>query len=134
MCVICHYLSLSLSLSLSAVCLWSVGCCDDIFDISARKFKDHVVYSRIVQDQARIENNYKIMDLSKPMIDDREIQFLEDLMDEELPDLEMDLFMQLYNEDQLGGMIRNLEIWIKDNFSQFKGYTNDATSTTTIRT
>jgi 5'-3' exonuclease len=107
---------------------------DDIFDISARKFKDHVVYSRIVQDQARIENNYKIMDLSKPMIDDREIQFLEDLMDEELPDLEMDLFMQLYNEDQLGGMIRNLEIWIKDNFSQFKGYTNDTTRTTTIRT
>jgi hypothetical protein len=46
----------------------------------------------------------------------------------------MDLFMQLYNEDQLGGMIRNLEIWIKDNFSQFKGYTNDTTRTTTIRT
>ena len=44
---------------------------DDIFDISARKFKDHVVYSRIVQDQSRIETNYKVMDLSIPMIDDK---------------------------------------------------------------
>ena len=32
--------------------------------------------------------------------------------------------MQLYNEDKLGGMIRNLETWIKNNFEHFKGYTN----------
>ena len=32
---------------------------DDIFDISTRKFKDHVVYSRIVQDYERICTSYK---------------------------------------------------------------------------
>ena len=44
---------------------------DDIFDISARKSKEHVVYSRIVFEENRLENNYKIMDLSTPMIDDK---------------------------------------------------------------
>ena len=97
---------------------------DDIFDISARKFKEHVVYSRIVQDQDRLETNYKIMDLSKPMISDREKDYLDDLIEEELPDLNSDLFIQLYNEDKLGGMIRNLDIWLKEVFLHLKGYKN----------
>jgi 5'-3' exonuclease len=96
----------------------------DIFDISARKFKEHIVYSRIVQEQARIETNYKVMDLSIPMIDDKGKQHITELIDEDIPELNSDLFMQLYNEDKLGGMIRNLETWIKNNFEHFKGYTN----------
>ena len=32
------------------------------------------------------------------------------------------MFYPFYNEDKLGGMIRNLDIWLKDIFSQFKGY------------
>ena len=32
--------------------------------------------------------------------------------------------MSFYNEDKLGGMIRNLETWLKDNFQHFKGYKN----------
>ena len=94
----------------------------DIFDISARKFKDHIVYSRIIQDQDRLETNYKVMDLSIPMIDDREKEYLDDLIKEEFPELNSEMFIQFYNTDQLGGMIRNLETWLKDIFSQFKGY------------
>jgi 5'-3' exonuclease len=95
---------------------------DDIFEISTRKFKDHVVYSRIIQDQARIETSYKVMDLSIPMIDDRGKAHIDELIDEDIPELRSDLFIQLYNEDKLGGMIRNLENWIRDIFEQFKGY------------
>ena len=95
---------------------------DDIFDISARKFKDHVVYSRIVQEQSRIETNYKVMDLSVPMIDDRGKEHIDNLIVEDFPDFNPEMFIQFYNEDKMGGMIRNLETWLKDIFSQFKGY------------
>ena len=64
------------------------------------------------------------MDLSKPMISDREKDYLDDLIEEELPDLNSDLFIQLYNEDKLGGMIRNLDIWLKEVFLHLKGYKN----------
>ena len=94
----------------------------DIFDISARKFKDHVVYSRIVQEQARIETNYKVMDLSVPMIDDKGKEHIDNLIIEDFPDFNPEMFTQFYNEDKMGGMIRNLETWLKDIFSQFKGY------------
>ena len=95
---------------------------DDIFDISARKYKEHLVYSRIVQDEARIRNNYKVMDLSNPMIDKNEIKYLESLIEEDFPELNSELFVQCYHEDKLGGIIRNVESWVEDNFSQFKGY------------
>ena len=95
---------------------------DDIFDISARKFKEHVVYSRIVQDQDRLRTSFKVMDLSKPMVSKLEKEYLEDLIIKDIPDLNNKLFIQLYNEDKLGGMIRNLDTWLKDIFLQFKGY------------
>ena len=66
---------------------------DDIFDISARKFKDHVVYSRVVQDQSRLEDTYKIMDLSKPMIDEKEVEIIGKIIEEDLPDLNSKPFM-----------------------------------------
>ena len=98
---------------------------EDIFDISARKFKDHVVYSRIIQDRNRLETSYKVMDLSTPMIDSNEVEFLHKLVESDLPDLNSNIFVQLYNEDKLGGKIRNLEIWLKEIFTQFKGYKLD---------
>ena len=95
---------------------------EDIFDISTRKFKEHVVYSRIVHDRTKLENSYKIMDLSVPMVDEQQIEYLDYLIDEKFPDLNTKLFIQLYNEDKLGGMIRNLDIWLKEKFYHFKGY------------
>ena len=95
---------------------------EDIFDISTRKFKEHVVYSRIVQDQDRLRTSFKVMDLSKPMISKLEEEYLEDLIIKDIPDLNNKFFISLYNEDKLGGMIRNLDTWLKDIFLQFKGY------------
>ena len=95
---------------------------DDIFEISTRKFKDHVVYSRIIQDQSRIETSYKVMDLSIPMIDDKGKEHIDDLIVEELPEFNAEMFVSFYNEDKLGGMIRNLDTWLKDIFSQFPIY------------
>jgi len=94
----------------------------DIFDISARKFKDHIVYSRIIQEQSRIETNYKVMDLSTPLIDERGKEHINKLIDEDFPDLNSEMFISLYNEDKLGGMIRNLEYWLRDIFEPLKLY------------
>ena len=62
------------------------------------------------------------MDLSTPMIDNKEREYLDGLIDSQFPELNSEMFIQFYNADQLGGMIRNLDIWLKDIFSQFKGY------------
>ena len=97
---------------------------EEVFDISARKYKEHVVYSRIVQDRTKLENSFKIMDLSIPFLDDEQKEYIEWVIDQDLPEFDPKLFIQIYNEDKLGGMIRNLDIWLDNNFTQFKGYKN----------
>jgi len=91
---------------------------DDIYNICEQKFKDHVVYARVIQHIDELEKNYKIMDLSNPMLDENDKKYLNKVvLDEELNYIP-EQFVAFYNEDKLGGMIRNVEFWIKDVFEK----------------
>ena len=91
---------------------------DDIFEICEKKFKEHVVYARIIQGVDDLEKNYKVMDLSNPMIDENEKKYLDEVAKSKELNYIPEQFISLYNEDQLGGMIRNLDYWLKENFER----------------
>ena len=96
---------------------------DDIYNISVEKLKEHVVYARVVNDIKRSETNYKIMDLSKPLIDDNDEVVLKAIAASSTPTLNPEAFLRLYNEDGIGKMIRNIEFWIKDIFKILNSFT-----------
>ena len=91
---------------------------NDIFEICEKKFKDHVVYARIIQGVEDLEKNYKVMDLSNPMMDKNEKNYLNEVAKSKELNYIPKQFISLYNEDQLGGMIRNLDYWLKENFER----------------
>jgi 5'-3' exonuclease len=95
---------------------------EDIFEISARKFKDHIIYSRIIQDKEHLKTSYKIMDLSIPMVSEQEISYINSVIESNLPDLHSQPFINMYNEDKLGKMIKNVDYWLKDTFLYLKTY------------
>ena len=97
---------------------------DDILDICEKKYKDHVVYARIIQSVEDLEKNYTVMDLSNPMIGENDKKWLDEVVKSEELNYIPEQFIALYNEDKLGGMIRNLDTWLKDIFLHFKGYKN----------
>ena len=89
---------------------------DDIYNICESKFKENVIYARIIQGIDALERNYKIMDLSNPMIDKNDENYLNEVVKSKDIHYIPDQFIAMYNEDKLGGMIRNLDFWIKDIF------------------
>ena len=89
---------------------------DDIYNICESKFKENVIYARIIQNIDALERNYKIMDLSNPMIDKNDENYLNEVVKSKDIHYIPDQFIAMYNEDKLGGMIRNLDFWIKDIF------------------
>jgi DNA polymerase-1 len=89
---------------------------DNIFEISAQKYKEHIIYSRIVFEEEAIRNCFKIMNLSSPIIDDNEKQELEDLVFSTTPELKVAEFLKLYNEDGMNNTIKLVERWLPDNF------------------
>ena len=94
---------------------WDVSY-EDILDICERKFKDHIIYSRVIQESNQLEKNYKIMDLSNPMMGKEEKNYLNKVVDSKDLSYNPKLFLDLYNEDELGGMIRNVDFWLRENF------------------
>jgi 5'-3' exonuclease len=91
---------------------------EDIFTICEAKLKDHVVYARVLQNMEEIEKNYKIMDLDNPMISKKEEEYLDKLVNSDIPPYLPEQFVAFYNQDKLGGMIRNVEFWVKDLFEK----------------
>jgi DNA polymerase-1 len=93
---------------------------DDIYNICESKFKENVIYARIIQNIDALERNYKIMDLSNPMIDKNDESYLNEVVKSKDIHYIPDQFIAMYNEDKLGGMIRNLDFWLKDIFESLQ--------------
>ena len=67
-----------------------------------------------------LELNYKLMDLSNPMIDESDKEYLKELAEDQDLNYIPKTFLEMYDEDQIGGIIRNVEFWLQDVFEQFK--------------
>jgi len=106
---------------------------DDIYDICEDRFNEHqelkekgskekfpIVYARVIQHIEELRTNYKIMDLSNPMLDGRDKKHLDTVVATNDYKYLPDEFVAYYNEDKLGGMIRNVDFWVKDVFEKIK--------------
>ena len=58
------------------------------------------------------------MDLDNPMISKKEEEYLDKLVSSDIPPYLPEQFVAFYNQDKLGGMIRNVEFWVKDLFEK----------------
>ena len=74
------------------------------------------IYARIIHGRDDLEKNYKIMDLSNPMLSKEDKEGLDEVVSSKDLPYYPDQFVSMYNEDQIGGLIRNLEFWVKDCF------------------
>jgi len=75
-------------------------------------------HARVLQNMNEMKNNYKIMDLDNPMISKKEEEYLDKIVDSPTSPYLPDQFVAMYNQDKLGGMIRNVEFWVKDIFEE----------------
>lgn len=95
---------------------------ENIFEISEQKLKEHIVYARILQDRYHLENSYKIMNLHDPFIYDKGKEQIKEFINELAPPLQSKLLAHLYNDDQLVTIIRNLDFWIKETFTNLSNF------------
>jgi DNA polymerase-1 len=94
----------------------SVISLEDIYEISSKKIKEHIIYARIISEFDRIKNMYKIMDLSNPMIDDKGKKEVIDLINSNELNFDSQTFVHMYRSDMLGNLIKNVDFWLQDVF------------------
>jgi len=75
-----------------------------------------IIYARVLHDVELLENKYKIMDLSNPMMSDQDKRDVDNLIQNTPLEFHPEAFVEMYHEDQLGGLIKNVDYWIQDTF------------------
>jgi 5'-3' exonuclease len=95
---------------------------DDIFTISENKYKENVIYSRIVFNSKSIEKNHKLMDLGNPLVNDEEKSIIQELVDARSYNLKPREFLKLYHEDGLVNILKNVDYWINDTFKVLSSF------------
>jgi len=99
---------------------------DDILEISAGKYKENVIYSRVVFEEDNLRKNYQIMNLHKPMMDNLEKQYIEEQIEEKAPVLNAKMFLKFYQEDGLRHLIKNPEFWVNNQFRTLNSFVDDS--------
>ena len=92
---------------------------EDIINLSEQKLKEHVVYARVLHDIEGLENKYRVMDLSNPMMTDKDKAFIDNFVKNKELEFHPEEFVKMCNEDQLGNLIRNTDFWVRDIFKGF---------------
>lgn len=94
----------------------------DILYICGNKFKENVIYSRIIFEENNLKKFYKIMDLKNPMLDEKEKQYLNEFLQEKHEGLKKDSFIKLYHEDGLRHSIRDVDSWVVKTFNLLNSF------------
>jgi 5'-3' exonuclease len=95
---------------------------DDIFKICEEKHDKHVIYSQVIFDFDDLKKGYKVMDLGNPMLDDKEKDLILNHIKSLAYKLDIPTFVRLYNEDSLGNILKNVEFWLRDNWTTIDRY------------
>lgn len=95
---------------------------DDIYNISAERFKEHVIHCRVIEDFENLKKAHKIMDLSNPMLDEQEKDYILNIVKESPYELDAETFLRFYHKDGLGNVLKNVDYWIKENWNIINRY------------
>jgi len=95
---------------------------DEIFEIAEAKLTTHKVFAKILHEQDNLKNSYKLMDLKNPILDDRQINYIEDLVRENNNPFYKKEFLEMYKQDGVAHFIKNIENWVADTFFKLGTY------------
>lgn len=88
----------------------------DIFNCCGDNLGTHKLYAQILFRKEDLKNHYKLMDLKNPILDDRQIRYIETLLEQPTNGFYKKQFLQMYEIDGIGHFIRNIDFWITDTF------------------
>ena len=62
------------------------------------------------------------MNLSNPLLDDKEKQEIQDVIKSDTPKLNADVFLKMYTEDGLEKVFKDISWWLRNNFTTLNSF------------
>ena len=77
--------------------------------------KPKKIFAKIIHNWDKVLTNFQLMDLHRSVLDEKEINFIEETLQDSIPDLQTGAFLHLLDQDKIEGITKNTEGWL-DNF------------------
>ncbi len=77
--------------------------------------KPKKIFAKIIHNWDKVLTNFELMDLHKTVLDEKEINCIEETLQDSIPDLQTGAFLHLLDQDKIEGVTKNTEGWL-DNF------------------
>ena len=87
---------------------------DYIFKVSEEKLDGKKIFAKIIHNWDKVETNFKLMDLHKSSLDDKEKQYVNEIIKQPVPDLQSGVFLNLLDQDKIEGITKNTDGWLQN--------------------
>lgn len=81
--------------------------------------KPKKIFAKIIHEWDRVMTNFQLMDLHNTALDEKEIEYVEEVLKEPVPDLQTGAFLHHLDQDKIEGVTKNTEGWLEN----FRGLT-----------
>ena len=95
---------------------------DYVYEVCEAKLDDtkhKKIFPKIITQWDRVLTNFELMDLHNTVLDDKEIEYVEKVIQSDVPDLQTGAFLHLMDQDKIEGITKNTEGWLEN----FRGLT-----------
>ena len=87
---------------------------DYIFKVSEEKLEGKKIFAKIIHNWNKVETNFELMDLHKSSLDDKEKQYINEVLKQPVPDLQSGVFLILLDQDKIEGITKNTDGWLQN--------------------
>ena len=90
-----------------------------VYKVAEEKLDEKKIFPKIIHNWDRVETNFKLMDLHNTALDEKEVEYVEEILKSPVPDLQTGAFLHHLDQDKIEGVTKNTEGWLEN----FRGLT-----------
>ena len=90
-----------------------------IYKVAEEKLDGKKIFAKIIHNWQKVETNFELMDLHITSLYDKEKEYVNEIINSSIPDLQTGAFLRLLDQDKIEGITKNTEGWLEN----FRGLT-----------
>ena len=87
---------------------------DYIYKVAEENLDGKKIFAKIIHNWDRVLTNFELMDLHITSLDDKEKQYVNEVLNSPVPSLQTGAFLRLLEKDKIEGITKNTESWLEN--------------------
>ena len=87
---------------------------DYVYKVAEEKLDGKKIFAKIIHNWRKVETNFELMDLHITALDDKEKEYVNEILNSPVPDLQTGAFLHSLDQDKIEGITKNTEGWLEN--------------------